>query len=64
MIDLNDSVLKQFQKAVERDYGVRLEGDTLKEGAYMLFQYFQFLIKNDPDGKMAKKILEKSERLS
>lgn len=51
---LTNSDLENFQKAVFKDYGIRLEGKELYDAAFNLLQFFEALIKFDKEDKNKK----------
>lgn len=66
---LTDKDLKQFQEAVQKDYGVKLEGNSLYQAAYSLLKFFESLIKFDKQDKERKitpepEVQKSSKRIS
>jgi len=49
--DLSDSDLVSFQKAIYKDYGVKLDGQKLYDAAFNLLQFLEALIKLDQEDK-------------
>lgn len=47
---LTQSDLKEFQVAIEKDYGIKLEGNELYQAAFNLLQFFEALIRFDKEG--------------
>lgn len=66
---LTDKDLKQFQEAVQKDYGVKLEGKSLYQAAFSLLKFFESLIKFDRQDKEKKitpepEVQKSSKRIS
>ena len=58
---LSESDLKEFQLAIEKDYGIRLEGEELYQAAFDMLNFFETLIEFDQkDKKENKKQVQKS----
>lgn len=58
---LSESDLKEFQLAIEKDYGIRLEGEELYQAAFDMLNFFEMLIEFDQkDKKENKKQVQKS----
>ena len=51
---LTDKDLKKFQEAIQKDYGVKLEGDNLYQNAFNLLKFLEALIKFDGQDKVQK----------
>lgn len=52
MRSLSDSDLHEFQKAIFKDYGIKLEGKELYDAAFNLLQFFEGLIKYNNQEKL------------
>ncbi len=48
---LTISDLKEFQEAIQKDYGLTLEETELHDAAFNLLQYIETLIQFDKDNK-------------
>jgi len=46
---LSESDLKEFQLAIEKDYGIKLEGEELYQAAFNMLSLFEALIDFDQE---------------
>ena len=60
MKTLSETDLRDFQKAVYKDYGIKLEGKQLYEAAFDLLQLFDALIKFDKEDKQNSEVRKSS----
>lgn len=60
---LTDKDLTKFQEAIQKDYGVKLEGNNLYQTAFNLLKFFESLIKFDKQDE-EKKVAQEVQKLS
>lgn len=60
MKPLSDSDLREFQIAIEKDYGIKLEGNDLYQAAFNLLKFFEALTDFDREDKKKEEEVRKS----
>ncbi|HUD43940.1 MAG TPA: hypothetical protein VMR41_00145 [Patescibacteria group bacterium] len=60
MKPLSESDLREFQSAIEKDYGIKLEGNDLYQAAFNLLKFFEALLDFDRKDKKEEEEVQKS----